>query len=105
MEEKNDEPIFEFRGEEIEFVELTSQQEKELNEYLGIKGAICLDGKTKIIDKDKVDVNYGKVMDIAGNIVDAPPVDKKLYNRVNNIFTEEEKNEINKNFVRNSIFH
>jgi hypothetical protein len=99
MEDKNEEPIFEFRGEEIEFVKLTAQQEREINEYLGVKGAICLDNKTKIIDNDKIEVDYGKVVDIEGNIVDAPPVDEELLKKLDVNVKEQ------KVFIRNSIFH
>jgi hypothetical protein len=96
MEEKNEEPIFEFKGEAIEFYEITSKQEKELNSYLGANGAVCMDNKTRIIE-EKID--YGKVTDIDGNIIDAPPIDEKLLKKING---EIEQPKI---FVRNSIFH
>jgi hypothetical protein len=96
MENKIEEPLFEFDGELIEFYELTRKQENELNSYLGAKGAICMDNKTKIIE-EKID--YGPIKDIAGNIIEPLPVDEKLLKKVNGQFEEPKK------FVRNSIFH
>jgi hypothetical protein len=94
--ENKEEPLFEFKNESIEFYELTSSQEKELNAYLGANGAVCMDNKTRIIE-EKID--YGPVIDIEGNIIESLPVDEKLLKRVNGNFEEPKK------FVRNSIFH
>jgi hypothetical protein len=95
--ENKEEPIFEFKGEPIEFYEITAKQERELNAYLGAVGAVCMDNRTRIIDDEKID--YGPVTDLDGNIIESPVVDEKLLKRVSGKFEEPKK------FVRNSIFH
>jgi hypothetical protein len=85
--------LFEFKDEPKGFCELTSEQEDRINSMMGASGAICMDEKTRIIDKnDKID--YGPLKDIAGNIVeDLPQVDEELLKKIKN------------KFVKNSIFH
>jgi hypothetical protein len=72
--------IYEFKGEED--IEIDEIVEKRINGCVGAKGAICMDGKTKI--KPSPPIDYGPIKDICGNIVDEIP---------------------EKPFVRNSIFH
>ena len=72
--------LFVFKGEED--IEIDEELEKKINACMGAKGAICMDGKTKI--KPSPPIDYGPMIDICGNIVDEIP---------------------EKKFVRNSIFH
>lgn len=72
--------IYEFKGEED--IEIDEKIEARINSMLGAKGAICMDGKTKLKRSESID--YGPIKDICGNIVDEIP---------------------EKKFVRNSIFH
>ena len=70
------EVIFEFKGEEV--ITLTEEEERKINSFVGAKGAICMDGKTILTPSNK-SIDYGPVKDIAGNVVEPPPVDEKLY--------------------------
>lgn len=72
--------LFVFKGEED--IEIDERVEARINSMVGAKGAICMDGKTKL--KPPPPIDYGPIKDICGNIVDEIP---------------------EKKFVRNSIFH
>jgi len=72
--------IFVFKGGED--IVIDEELERKINSIVGAKGAICMDGKTKIKRSESID--YGPIKDICGNIVDDIP---------------------EKKFVRNSIFH
>jgi hypothetical protein len=72
--------LFVFKGEED--IEIDEKIEAKINSMLGARGAICMDGKTKIKRSESID--YGPIKDISGNIVEEIP---------------------EKVFVRNSIFH
>lgn len=66
--------IYEFKGEED--IEIDEEIEIKINSCMGAKGAICMDGKTKL--KPSPPIDYGPIKDICGNIIDNIPEKEKI---------------------------
>jgi hypothetical protein len=104
--------IFVFKGEED--IEIDDIVESKINSFLGAKGAICMDDKTKLKRSESFD--YGPIKDSAGNIIELTPDEIKIREDVRKYYEHHEMDipkdvevqltlDGKKAFVRNSIFH
>jgi hypothetical protein len=70
--------IYEFKGDED--IEIDEEIEKKINSCMGAKGAICMDGRTKLKRSESID--YGPIKDYAGNIIELTPDEIKIKEEV-----------------------